>query len=332
MPQFIARGAYGCIFRPVVPCHPGTEEERRSKTRPQSNVSKIFRSQEAMRKELRILKLVAATDPRGRFTLPFRVACQTPPATASLATACPYLTTGYTAPQILLPYGGISLKERMATGPGSPALFYQLFSQLLPILTGLQHMLKSKSYIHQDIKPDNIMLLNNKLYLIDFGLAIPAHQVYARANANIILTQYPFFPPEYKYFSHTVPEWSTFYSAAKQNYHFHTQISNTKKYEFSSVFTQFGIQFKQELLAFYQQAPSIHPDPKKVDVFGVGVLLAMLYHWCGMQKQSNPLLFTYIQSLLQPNPVKRLSLTQAITMHGRIAKLFSTYNKHAPRR
>uniref|UniRef100_A0AB39JBH3 non-specific serine/threonine protein kinase n=1 Tax=Florenciella sp. virus SA2 TaxID=3240092 RepID=A0AB39JBH3_9VIRU len=55
-------------------------------------------------------------------------------------------------------------------------------------------------YVHRDIKPDNVLVKNNKLYLIDFGLATKRNrQKYNNFIGNRLFSSYQVYLDEYEY-------------------------------------------------------------------------------------------------------------------------------------
>lgn len=73
---------------------------------------------------------------------------------------------------LVLPYYSMSLEtyviQRLFPAKSPQPIVQQLYCNIIEIL----NYIHSRSVVHRDIKPQNLMIHNNRLILIDFGLAI----------------------------------------------------------------------------------------------------------------------------------------------------------------
>lgn len=190
---FIAAGSYGCVFRPALRCRDDDDNSKKPSTR---TVGKVFLSREQFDIERRRLETIRALDPRGTFTLLYVRTCDVgPPYRATDgAEHCPHLKSSR-VPQIIMHNGGRGLDRYITPRPISLMLFRRFFRLMIPILEGVERLALA-GWVHQDIKPENLLYNQERLFLIDFGIMTPAVDVYSETNA-LLGVQYLYFPPEY---------------------------------------------------------------------------------------------------------------------------------------
>lgn len=326
---FIGKGTYGCVFKPHIPCD--------SKQKENDSVGKVFDFPEAMKAEEAFLKLMKEIDPEGIFTLPYRGSCQTVPKFRKTdhVELCEFMKPGHNYGQILIPYGGKSFKDIMMTKKGSYKLFTKYFELFGPVLEGLDLMLQKHKYIHQDIKPDNLLYYKNKIFLIDFSLMTKVNEVYTKSNEGVLAASYPYFPPEYKYFVSKQQTSTYIVQNCMQSYKFRSALdTHDSKHTFLDIYKDAGIHVESEIEEFVEKRPKQTAFTKhyasKVDVFSLGIVLALLYKWCGLdtytstrksKKQQYIMeVRMLLQHMLSPNPNHRISLAKAIEMHQSICR------------
>jgi len=95
--------------------------------------------------------------------------------------------------QIIFGYGGIPLNKL-----NNQITFIQFISIMRNFCIGMQK-LQENNIVHRDIKPTNVLFYNNKLNLIDFGLACNINDVYANTDDNkyVLAYMYMYHPPEF---------------------------------------------------------------------------------------------------------------------------------------
>lgn len=101
--------------------------------------------------------------------------------------------------QIIFGNGGIPLNQIKLEIENYKIHTKELIEMLKRLYNGIQ-LLHKNNMIHRDIKPTNILLdyKQNKLNIIDFGLACDAKDVYDNAKSDYLLSNiYMFHPPEF---------------------------------------------------------------------------------------------------------------------------------------
>lgn len=94
--------------------------------------------------------------------------------------------------QIILEYGGKNISN-----VSKYSIPFKKFIKLIkPLLKGISK-LHSMKLIHQDIKPSNMLLNNDKISLIDFGISEFADKLYSEQNKKRLSHEYKYHPPEY---------------------------------------------------------------------------------------------------------------------------------------
>jgi serine/threonine protein kinase len=86
-------------------------------------------------------------------------------------------------------YGGDCLVDLVATGAWNIFKSYPILRQMTNVLSFIQ----KRGYVHHDVKPDNILLKNNQVKLIDFAGCLP---IGASENLHIAVTP-GYIPPEW---------------------------------------------------------------------------------------------------------------------------------------
>lgn len=322
MPPFLGEGTYGCVFKPPVTC--------KNKPTTSGVVGKVFKSEKEFKKEVEINEIVKRVDPQRKFTLPMMDTCRTKYfESKDQVGQCklinnPYDSTGFS--QIIYKDGGENFKSIMNKIQGSPGAFVKIMKMLKPILQGLVK-LQSAGYVHQDIKPQNMLIKNNKAYLIDFGLVNMAQNIYREEQRYILEYNYPYYPPEYKLWVYR-NSFSTFYNKVIRNYQFETIINN-KKYNLTQVMQRIGIDFKKELKSLFQKKAM---NVGKIDIFSLGVVILELYVWSGLYEkefdkntrayQVKEALCKLIKSMIRLDVTKRVDPIALLPIYKSLMKNF----------
>ena len=327
MPPFIGEGTYGCVFKPPVSCR------NRGNIGSNSVVGKVFRSDKEFKKEVEINDIVKLIDPQRKFTLPMLNTCRTSNfESKDQVGQCrlinnPYDSSGFS--QILYKDGGQNFKQVMNTIKGSPRIFIKVMKMFKPVLQGLVQM-QAYGYVHQDIKPQNMLLKNKKIYLIDFGLINSANNIYSEEQRYILQYDYPYYPPEYKLWVYN-NSFTNFHNKVLRNYQF-TIIINGKSYNLMDTMKKMGIDIKKELkelFALQKKAMQVG----KIDVFSLGVVILELYIWSGLYDEKfdksskayaiNEELRKFITSMIHLNVAKRANSTTVFARYKALMKHFN---------
>ena len=197
----VSSGSYGCVVHPPVTkdivqdIAPYTDKNK-------GDVSKIFKGKKKdFTSEVKFLKKIEEIDPKSEFTTKFKGANEVKNTFLSNNNVFksnignPSVCLGKKKNsyfQIILEYGGVPVN--IHEGKLDYKKFLQLFRKFLKGMTNLQR----QNIVHRDIKPPNVLINNNKISLIDFGLSIDAHDVYKVTNIDILsYKQYIYYPPEF---------------------------------------------------------------------------------------------------------------------------------------
>ena len=196
--RYLGSGANGCALKPAVPCGSDVSAE--------NTVSKIFKHDWVAKDEIAIHDFVIKkVDPKGVFTLRMVNNCdvELDKFDAYELSKCDDIVYA-NAPnalngvdrfhQIVYEYGGQEL------GHDANVRFADIFFSSWRIFDGLVLMTEAK-FVHQDIKPANVLYNFSRITLIDFGLALPVGSIYNDANLNVLSYVYPYYPPEYNIYT-----------------------------------------------------------------------------------------------------------------------------------
>ena len=160
--KFLAKGSYGCAYRPPLACDGETTVDPDS-------VTKLIKPASAV-EEMKFQAMLAPIDPaQDYFLYPKRSCDKTTTTTDPILRAelqkCTPVAQFPKAKLLILPDGGTSLEKL----PKSSQIGATLVA-MRNLLVGLQK-LHAAGYAHMDIKPDNIVLKDGKARYIDFGLS-----------------------------------------------------------------------------------------------------------------------------------------------------------------
>lgn len=307
---FVASGSYGCVFRPHLKC--------KNKKVYKNSVGKVFEDDTEFLIEKTLLETIQKLDPDHTFTLVTLDSCRTDPITrpSDGINNCELMDMSKRQEynQLIIEYGGKSLETLFLRKASSPRAFLKVFLSLQPLFEGLVMLSKNK-LVHQDIKPDNIMLRKNKLYLIDFGILSHYDNVYVENN-TLLAADYPYFPPEYKLFDK---------KNVKSAHHFKTQYLNNFMYAiFISgrnvnlpllIEKHLGINFDHELSELYNASQDPSQDStttiNKIDSYQLGITLFMLFVASDLPQGKYDPIKELIKNMIQPNVHKRYTITEA---------------------
>lgn len=304
---FVASGSYGCVFKPHLPC--STKQQFYNKS-----VGKVFEYKEDFAQEMTTIKnIINKVDPNHMFTLPMFAFCDVNTsriAKRDHAEQCP-LMTGNTQKQLIIKDGGKSIDELITTKQITYATFRKLVALMVPICEGII-ALNTFGYIHQDIKPDNILYDKKKLYLIDFGIVSKITRHYSKPLRSIYKADYPYFPPEYKLYAKQYKHADEFIADVLQNFMFSMTIANQTLNVPVLMLKELGIDINEELMNLWNSkaTPSAQHAPK-VDVYQMG--LTLFFMWIAVRnKPQNNKITQIIADMVHPNINKRITMNDAV--------------------
>lgn len=203
--KILGEGTYGCAMTPPISCYD-------TKMNP-NHVSKLMRKREAL-SEMKEYKKIKKIDPKREFTLGVPKLCkrikplhEQAPVTFDDITKCkiteqdelfddePIDLTDYYSLQMI--NGGMSIEDINTKNARKKMKNSKITREIMlgirRLFVGLGKMLKS-GYIHNDIKPDNILFNPNtrEFNYIDFGLMYEIHSDHYTSHP------YVFYPYDYR--------------------------------------------------------------------------------------------------------------------------------------
>lgn len=305
--EFIGRGTYGCVFRPAVACVDGTVHKK---------VGKVFFDATGYNDEKKIAKVLEKVDPAQDFLLyPADRKCVV--SKNDVSKEDPYNDCeihGHYAnrfSQMIMEYGGLSmtdylhaLKKKMTRREAA--------RMLCNVFEGVELLCKNR-LVHQDIKPDNVVVDSNGLSrLIDFGLLT----TFAKFSNNFLF--------DYEYFVNGPEYRLLLYSRDHAKTLFHLK-NNLKNNCFLDAWKRDGLDIVDadysEGLRRYLEGRSKHM-PEKADTYSLGVLTALVQPYLVPAKKDNKAHVKafngLVYALLRPDPKDRPSASGAVSMLRRI--------------
>jgi serine/threonine protein kinase len=193
--NFINSGSYGCVISPPVrdksnilsTIIPYQKEDKK-------DVGKIFKNgKKTFEQELKLLKDMKRIDPENRFTVKLKgankISRKAFKYSGNTLNCLETVSNAYY--QIILQNGGIPVNNKYKVS------YYNSLVLLRRLFKGLM-MMQRKKLIHCDIKPENVLINNEKLSLIDFGLSTKSNKLYTKYNIKVLsYKNYPYIPPEF---------------------------------------------------------------------------------------------------------------------------------------
>jgi len=173
--NFIAEGKYGCVINPSFDC-------KNKKKIINNTVAKLFNNKINYHNELDIYNKIKEIDKNNLFTVEKIDNCKINKefinSNVNNFDKCSLIKNKVNY-QIIYKYGGINLFDYIIKNKTIDVKL--LFKNFNEIIKGLL-LLDKNNIIHNDIKLNNILFDNNKLFLIDFGLAIFTNNLFNNSN------------------------------------------------------------------------------------------------------------------------------------------------------
>jgi serine/threonine protein kinase len=331
--KFLASGAYGCIFYPHLKC--------KDVNNIKNGVGKVFPDVDAYEAELDIVKgIEKKIDPTNKFTVSVLGSCDIHYYRATDNVSKCDLIEQDKQPsdfkQIIYKYSGKSLQSILSNkkAKGTVPKFMKLFRMFGPIVEGLEKMNKSK-FVHCDIKPDNLMVIKDKMYLIDFGILCQEDEVFTRNRINILISDYIWFPPEFKafYFKHS-SGYDKLFKRITDNFTGYSDVAN-------ALYNVLHLNVKNDFEVFYNdKVPKKHYTENfagKVDTYSIGMVLLYLYVWSGFDKKKykrpcanssfRNMLLNMIKGMVQFDPRERSTCQDVLRQYKEIIKFADCMKK-----
>lgn len=334
--KYLGKGSYGCAFSPPLKCTNKVDGDVY-----ENSIGKVFpkKKMHNANSEEKTSKFIKINiDPNGEFTPAFKGSCIiSVPTQRELRSApkeCEIIDNGY---QLIFENGGVNWTQYATKHVGNVKAAIKVFKNLMPVLEGLEKM-SQKRVCHIDIKPDNMLISGNKLYMIDFGLMTPFDLVYH--EGGILQHNYRYYPFEFKLCNRRMD--TSVQRIINIFYENYDKGNLDLELDYAAFFSIFNIDIikeireisyhymhlfrGQEIKGFYNFF--IHNVVPKVDIYSLGISLAelfvMIVQGVDLRKVSAKVLQklvhirNFVRLLIQPNSMKRLSIDETIKMYKEI--------------
>jgi serine/threonine protein kinase len=329
--KYLGRGTAGCIFRPHLKCITLSNQK--------NSVGKVFNDEDEYYNELDMARIMQRIDTKNEFSIPIIASCDgihyyRHNDEVSKCKLMEVNTPPSNYKQIIYKYGGQSLEQVMSNGKrtGNITNFCKIFLAFKPILLGIQKFNNrdpSPNVVHLDIKPHNIMLLRSKLYLIDYGLLSAHDEVYQANRTQILSSDYPWYPPEFKaYLFKNAGEYDKLFKRVNDNF------INVDPVIGKAIVTILKMNPKNDFEAFYNSKipkKQYIDFANKIDVYSLGIVLLQLYLWSNYHRKqyTRPSKYNTIKGhiiellkgMIQFDPRNRMSIEQVISKFNQIETL-----------
>ena len=195
--KLIDSGSYGCVITPPICQKSDISMTIISYTdKKENDISKLFKKERAFYKELELIEKVQMIDPDSIFTTKLKGANfinkesinqQVIDCLSAKDPSVTYPTYG----QIILENGGVRVDRY-------DSISYRDFLDKFKIFIEGMLKIQTNGLVHQDIKPGNVLISDQKISLIDFGLMTDENSVFVKDNYKLLnYMNYPFYPPEF---------------------------------------------------------------------------------------------------------------------------------------
>jgi serine/threonine protein kinase len=336
---FVASGAFGCVFKPHLKCKKTSNKP--AKKYPKA-IGKVFENDEDFETEHAITSMMQRLDKENKFTLPLLDTCDTNSRVRKSddVEQCMLIDMNIRNEykQIIMRYGGKSIDNFMFNKTLTYNRFINLLKLLEPILEGLV-LLDKHGIVHQDIKPENIMYIHNRLYLIDFGLLTNYPSLFSKEN-RIIHADYIYFPPEFKIYGKKYANAKEFISFVSDSLNMSPRVAGRSINFITEAYQVIDMDIEEELETFYKQynkskskAKDLLSFCRRIDIYQIGIVVFLAF----LATKDNLALFeakrsskktlvkqevvTFIKSIMCPNPYKRPTAQEALKEYKKMIAL-----------
>lgn len=216
----VGKGTFGCVISPPISENTFVVKDIIPYIdKNNTDIGKLFiKGYRDYMDELKVLRLVQNLDPDSKFTTKLK-------GTQKISGLC--LKYNYNVLkclersknigsklfyQIILENGGVK----------SDAFYnitYKQFLKFFKIFIEGMIILQNNKIVHRDIKPDNVLVNDIKISLIDFGIATKLNQVYQPSERSLLqyTYEYVWYPPEF-YIAYKMLEYRSLFNGKKDEF------------------------------------------------------------------------------------------------------------------
>ena len=299
--KLIASGSYGCVVIP--PINKNITEVKKYTNKTKDDIGKLFKAKgdskkEALKEYLKYKESVENVLYYNKIVPKIKGYNIIHRITDTQIHNCLFLDDfDEDIHQLIYENAGITFKDY----PYRKLTYKKLMKMLKTFLEYFNYYVES-GRIHNDISDNNIMIKNNRILLIDFGLETTKNTIFTKKYNNFFKHKYRFFPPEYRllYLKNRIN--------TKENVKFGF---NNFKYLIDS---DFNIMNKEYILKeIGSLLDNFSTDYKKIDVFALGVNLYLLRNRIIFGNNNEIKSFNYlIKKMIEPHHIKRFSILEVI--------------------
>ena len=299
--KLIASGTYGCVVTP--PITTNITEVKKYTKKSKDDIGKLFKANNDSRKEAleeysKYKESVENVLYYGKIVPKIKGYSVIHKITDTQIKYCLFLDYyDEDIHQLIYENAGITFKNY----PYKKLTYKKLMKMLKTFLEYFNYYVES-GRIHNDINYSNIMIKNNRILLIDFGLEKTKDTIFTKKNNNFFKHKYIFYPPEYRllYLKNRIN--------TKENVKF--GFNNFK----SLIDSDFNIMSKEYILKeIGSLLDNFSTDYKKIDVFAIGVNLYLLRNRIIFDSNDELKSFNYlIKKMIEPHHIKRFSILEVI--------------------
>ena len=362
--KYLGSGTYGCIFYPAINCNDGSTPH---------GVGKIFADKQESDEEKRLGNKIESFDNSSAFTNPLIHTCKVSKKKIienDMNKECKHAKMNKNYEQLIYKYKGVDYAHFLRN------VKYELFEKkivnyMINLFKSVK-ILQKNDFLHLDIKPENILISenNDRLLLIDFGLARPFNDIYDVQKSHYLLEyDYHIYPPEFKSFlaikslrknavMSTIEKSSPrYFSIWKKKIFKHMNNWYAGYQHIENYLDEIGVffpdldcehgRFFTDLELLMTQKKMDHAScfcdifnglVNKIDVFSIGIVL--LYTYCNASdkdkidtKRKNEFI-KLIRKCINMNPFERITIDEVIKEFREINKIKdspkSQNNKQVP--
>lgn len=312
-------GTYGCIITPpIIEDRYIIKNDIKYTQSNNNDIAKIYKTgSKEYKKELKILKKIQKIDPNNIFTIKLKGA-QTISSNVlnnnNEITSCLNNNNVKYYYQIILENGGQNLKFDLNI---KYKKFIKLFKKFIKGLVILQ----KHNLVHRDIKPANVLIKEDKISLIDFGLCCKTDDVYKSTSRYVLSYHYPYYPPEFYIASLCVYEGEkgldiskiierSYETMIKDRYFDHSYMTPELKKTYENGIKDFINDIKLKKLTKYNDIFT-KKIALKADVFPLSQLLATIYNKIKYNNiNEKAFIYNIYTKCIECNPYKRISMQE----------------------
>jgi serine/threonine protein kinase len=353
--KYLTNGSYGCVFKPPLRCAEHGARSQFPSLYSRKTVGKVFHNSDEFEEErASIEQVIQKLDPDHTYTTRLKHVCTTAVPLHSRERNHPCSRLKSHDQQLIIEDGGVDLHTWVHRVKSSKLsrhstrhdlavrAFWGLFKRLGPLLRGISVLNTQGAYVHNDIKPTNLLYASKKVTLIDFGLMTRKSKMYAandRSQINLLATDYAYWPVEHKALKATT---RAQLSPSSLHAYLHANMSTLPflKTSWETWMTHIGVPIREglhELSNALQSMATVAERAKwltqtcwdKVDSYALGITLLELYARLNVPEwQLSPTMHMrmymvrdLMRQMVDVNPMRRVSCAQAAALHDAILRM-----------